>query len=54
MGYDFGDSFPFDFEPNGNPFRSENWKENCHQNHIPCNMKGKGNTVFSACTSTVD
>ena len=28
MGYDRGDSFPFDFEPNGDPFRSENRKEN--------------------------
>ena len=24
MGYDRGDSFPFDFEPNGIPFGSEN------------------------------
>ena len=23
MGYDHGDSFPFDFEPNGNPFGSK-------------------------------
>ena len=23
MGYDRGDSFPFDFEPNGNPFGSK-------------------------------
>ena len=23
MGYDRGDSFPFDFEPNGNPFGKE-------------------------------
>ena len=30
MGYDRGDSFPFDFEPNAIPFSSENRKENCH------------------------
>ena len=23
MGYDCGDGFPFDFEPNGNPFGSK-------------------------------
>ena len=34
MGYDRGDSFPFDFEPNAIPFGSENGKENCH--HDQC------------------
>ena len=48
MGYDRGDSFPFDFETNGIPFGSENRKENCHRDHIPFNMKGIGNIVFSA------
>ena len=47
MGYDRGDSFLFNFEPNGNPFGSENHKENCHHDHIPINMKGNGNIVFS-------
>ena len=47
MGYDRGDSFPFDFEPNGNPFGSENRKENCHHDHIPFNVKGNANIVFS-------
>ena len=47
MGYDRGDSFPFDFEPNGIPFGSENRKENCHHDHIPFNVKGKGDIVFS-------
>ena len=37
-----GDSFPFDFEPNGIPFGSENRKENCHHDHIPFNFKGNG------------
>ena len=47
MGYDRGDSFSFDFEPNGIPFGSENGKENCHHNHIPFNARGIGNIVFS-------
>ena len=25
----------------------ENWKENCHHDHIPFNVKGNGNIVFS-------
>ena len=37
MGYDRGDSFPFNFEPNGIPFDSENRKANCHHDHIPFN-----------------
>ena len=45
MGYDPGDSFPFDYEPNGIPFDSANRKENCHHDHIPFNLKG--NIVFS-------
>ena len=47
MGYDRGDIFPFDFEPNGFSFGSENRKENCHHDHIPFNVKGNGNIVFS-------
>ena len=47
MGYDHGDSFPFDFEPNGIPFGSENRKEICHRDHIPFNVKGIGGIVFS-------
>ena len=47
MGYDRGDSFPFDFQPNGIPFGSENRKENCHHDHIPFNLKGNGTIVFS-------
>jgi len=45
MGYDRGDSRPFDFEPNRIPFGSENRKENCHHNHIPFNVKRNGNIV---------
>ena len=47
MGYDHGDSFPFDLEPNEIPFGSENRQENCPHDHIPFNVKGNGNKVFS-------
>ena len=47
MGYDRGDSFPFDFESNGIPFGSENRKGTCHHDHIPFNVKANGNLVFS-------
>ena len=47
MEYDRGDSFRFDFEPNRITFGSENRKENCHHDHIPLNVKGNGNIVFS-------
>ena len=45
MGYDRGDSFFFNFEPNGIQFGSENRKENGHYDHILFNLKG--NIVFS-------
>ena len=44
-GCDHGDSFPFDFEPNGIPFGS--LVENCHHDHIPFNVIGNRNIVFS-------
>ena len=61
IGYDRGDSFPYTLdgiwswwqfffrfsEPNGIPFGSENRKEICHHDHIPFNVKGNGNIVFS-------
>ena len=49
MGYDRGDSFPFDFEQNGIPFGSkfqmkfhlvQKCKENGHHNHILFYFKG--------------
>ena len=46
MGYGPGDSFPFDFEPNGIQFGSK-LKGNCNYDHIPFNVKGTGNIVFS-------
>ena len=47
MGYDRGDGFPFDFEPNGNPFGSKSKGDDdlVHHDHIPFNSKG--NIVFS-------
>ena len=47
MGYDRGDSFPFDFEPSRIPFGLENRKENYHHDHITFNVKGIGCIVFS-------
>ena len=47
MGYDRKDIFPFDFEINGIPFGSKNRMENSPHDHIPFNVKGKGNTAFS-------
>ena len=49
MGYDHGDSFPFDFQPNGIQFGS-NREENCHHDHIPFNLKGNRIRVFSVFT----
>ena len=46
MGYDRGDSLPFDFEPNGIHW-VQNRKENCHHDQVPINSKGIGNIVFS-------
>ena len=46
MGYDRGDSFPFDFDPNGNPYVSKS-KENCHHVHIPFYLKVNRNLVSS-------
>ena len=48
MGYDRGDSFPFDFKPNGIPFGSKSFElvKNCHHDHIPLNVKGIGSIVF--------
>ena len=44
MGYDRGDSFSFDLEPNGF-YLVQNRKEYRHHDHIPFNLKG--NIVFS-------
>ena len=46
MGHDRGDSFLFDFEPNGRPFGLKS-KGKLHHDHIPFNMEGNGVLVFS-------
>ena len=53
MGYDHGDSFPFDFEPNEIPFGSKS-KGKCYHDHIPLNVEGNGNIVFSVRESLED
>ena len=47
MGYDRGDSVPLNFEPNGNPFGSENRKKNSHYDHIKFNLKVNKSLDFS-------
>ena len=46
LGYDRGDGFPLDFEPNGFTFDS-NRNENYHHDYIPFNVKRIGSIVFS-------
>ena len=50
MGYDRGDSFPFDFLNQMEFHLVQNRKENCHHDHIPLNVKGNGILVFSVWT----
>ena len=45
MGYDRGDSFPFDFEPNGIPFGS-NRKENLSPRSYPIKYERKWQYSF--------
>ena len=47
MGYDRGDSFPFDFLNQMKFHCVKNRKENCRHDNIPFKVKGNGNTVFS-------
>ena len=47
MGYDRGDSFPFDFGPNGFPFGSKSKVKLSPRSYIPFNVKGNENLVFS-------
>ena len=57
MGYDRGDSFPFDFEPNGFPFGSKSkWKTVKPRSHpIQCERKWKYSFLSVACeTSACD
>ena len=49
MGNDRGDSFPFDFEPNVNPFGSKP-KENLSPRPYPIQFESKWNTIFLSVT----
>ena len=44
MGYDSGDSFPFDLNQMEIHLVQDR-KENCHHDHIPFNVKENGNIV---------
>ena len=48
MGYDRGDSFPFDFLNQMEFHLVQNQKKNCHHDHIPFNLKGTGNIIFQS------
>ena len=45
MGYDRDDSFPFDIEPNGNPFGSKS-KGKLSPRSYPIQFERKSNTSF--------
>ena len=47
MGYDRGESFPFDFLNQIEFHLVQNWKKNRHHDHIPFNVKGNRILVFS-------
>ena len=47
MGYDRGDSVSFDFLNQMEFHLVQNRKQNCHHDHIPFNVKGNRNIVFS-------
>ena len=47
MGYDRGDSFPFNFLNQMKFHLVQNRNGNCPHDHIPFNVKGKGNIVGS-------
>ena len=53
MGYDRGDSFPFDFEPNGFLFGSKS-KGKLSPRSDPIQFEGKWNTSFLSVISYAD
>ena len=53
MGYDRGDSFPFDFLNQMEFQLVQNRKENCHQDHIPINLK-ELEIQFCQCTRKIN
>ena len=50
MGYDRGDSFPFDFLNQMGIHLVQNREKSCHHDHIPFNLKGNGILVLSVQT----
>ena len=54
MGYDRGDSFPFDFLNQMEFYLVQNRKENCLHDHIPLHLKGNGNIVFPVIAECLD
>ena len=49
MGYDRGDSFPFDFEPNGVPFGSKSKRKLSPRSYpIQCERRGKHSFLSAA------
>ena len=54
MGYDRGDSFPFDFLNQIEFHLVHNRKEYYHHDHIPFNLKGNGVRVFSVQASVFE
>ena len=53
MGYDRGDRFPFDFEPNGIPFGSKS-KEKLFPRSYPIQFERKWNTSFLSAGNTAE
>ena len=53
MGFDRGNSFPFEFLNQMEFHLAQNRKENCLHDHIPFNVKGKENIVFSVCPAVI-
>ena len=53
MGYDRGDSFPFDFDPNENPFGSKS-KAKLSPRSYPIQYERKLNTSFLSVSVILD
>ena len=53
MGYDHGDSFPVDFEPNGNPFGSK-LKGKLSPRSYPIQFERKWNSSFLSILAAIE
>ena len=53
MGYDRGDSIPFDFKPNENPFGSKSKGILSPRSFIPFNLKGNRIRFVSVCKKKI-